>query len=788
MPYGLPVWFRWAGDARLATPRERSRGQIPHIPHSEGFPSRAVGLRTTGVDVPDIHLRSRLLPLLALLALTGACAHSNGARAPDRPKVVALDLKGTKQVKASDIKDKIVTTKTPWYERINPFGKRSYFDPNTWQADLKRIVRFYQARGFYEAHIESAQQEPKGENAVALEVTIQEGAPTRVTAVNVTGLEQVEQAHQTKALDDLPITQGTIFREEEWQTTKDQVQQRLHELGYAEAEAGGEVQVDLATHAAVVNLRVNTGPRYKFGNIFVATDASPQVNPRRIIEQAQGAVHKGDWYRESALSEAQARVFRMGVFGAVKVNRGAPDREERTVPIVVDVREAPFRSVRAGGGIGVDQARQEIRVLGEWTHRNFLGGLRKLTLTGRLGYAFIPTVTAAFRRVDTDDDGVADSPDPSASQGIVFQFSAQLEQPRFLARDLRLQTSLTVERDIQQAYSYIGGRGRVGVVWQPHPDLSLTPSYNLDVYRLTGNQYEGLKNQTPVPPIVLGCPAGTSSTSTCNIAVSYLEEFIEWNRRDDPIAPRRGYYASLSLQEGKKELLGGNFSFLRVLPDVRYYYTFGPRDRFTLAARVRMGTLLTPTHPDGTHEDSAIINRFFSGGGASMRGFNTQRLSPMNIINGSAEQPSDRVVPIGGNSLVETSVELRAKIIGDLSLAVFHDSGLAGLGSLTFGPHQDDVRLESGRLFGDYHYQAVGAGLRYSTVVGPIRLDVARRLNIGKPLPILDPTSSLTTLGGFGDCFGLGVKKDADNKNVESKYAGSPEGYCTFFLSIGEAF
>ena len=115
-----------------------------------------------------------------------------------------------------------------------------------------------------------------------------------------------------------------------------------------------------------MDLQVKPGPRYRFGNIFVATDANPQVAPAAHHRAGAGrGSRKGDWYSETALAEAQARVFRMGVFGAVKVNRGAPDREAGTVPVVVDVREAPFRSMRLGGGVGLDSARQEGRVLGE---------------------------------------------------------------------------------------------------------------------------------------------------------------------------------------------------------------------------------------------------------------------------------------------------------------------------------------------------------------------------------------------------------------------------------------
>src|SRR5262249_34007529 len=159
---------------------------------------------------------------------------------------------------------------------------------------------------------------------------------------------------------------------------------------------------------------------------------------------------------------------------------------------------------------------------------------------------------------------------------------------------------------------------RVGVVWLPHPNLTFTPTYNLEVYRLQGQR--GVGDQTPVPPLVLGCPAGTSLATTCNISVSYLEQVAEWNRRDDPIAPRKGFYTALALQEGGGPLQG-DFTFVRVMPDVRGYVTFGENDQFTLAARLRLGTLLTPFITNETGErirqESAVVNRFFSGGGAS---------------------------------------------------------------------------------------------------------------------------------------------------------------------------
>ncbi|XXF77189.1 BamA/TamA family outer membrane protein [Myxococcaceae bacterium GXIMD 01537] len=685
--------------------------------------------------------RSRLATLVLLL-LSSACATTRPQ--PEQPKVVALEIRGTEQLAEGDIKDRIVTTATPWWEPLWPFdGGPSFFDPNAWQADLRRIERLYQAEGFYQAHIVSSEVDPRGEDKVALQATVEEGGPTVIGDIQVTGLEDLPPDQKGFTLEVVPLNVGSVFREADWELTKELVQGRMRELGYAEAEVGGEVRVDVATQKATVDLQLKPGIRYRFGNIFVATDANPQVPPKRISEQAQGAIQKGAWYSESALAEAQARVFRMGVFGAVKVNRGAPDREAGTVPVVVDVREAPFHSLRLGLGLGLESSRNEVRAVGEWTNRNFLGGLRRLTVRGRAGYAVLPNV---FNRT---------------TDGPIVDITTEFEQPRFISRDLRLQTSVTVERGLEQAYAYLGGRLRGGVIWQPHPDFSIFPSYNLEVYRLSGQAVAG----EAVPPIVLGCTELSAASGPCNIALSYLEQVIVWDRRDDRIEPRDGFYAALALQEGGGPLQG-DFTFLRFLPDLRYYRSFGDARRLTVAARLRLGTLI----PLGTNKISSIVTRFFSGG-PDMRGFNSRRLAPQTAIS------EDETVPVGGNGLFESSLEVRYRVTERFVLAAFWDTGFVTAQRFDFA----NLDYISSNL-----YHALGVGMRYLTVVGPVRLDLARRLNIGPPLPVLDAGTA-----GFvpptNSCFGIGGTEPPPGM-PPAPFAGSPEGLCTFHISIGEAF
>jgi translocation and assembly module TamA len=199
------------------------------------------------------------------------------------------------------------------------------------------------------------------------------------------------------------------------------------------------------------------------------------------------------------------------------------------------------------------------------------------------------------------------------------------------------------------------------------------------------------------------------------------------------------------------------------MPDLRFFHSFGEARRLTVAARVRLGTLI----PLGSNKVSSIVTRFFSGG-ASMRGFNGQRLSPQTPIS------ADETAPIGGNGLFETSLEVRYRVTENFALATFWDTGAVTAQRFDLGAITNNL------------YHAVGVGMRYLSVVGPVRLDLARRLNIGPPLLIV-PSPGIEFLQPTSSCFGIGGGERPEDPPA-APYAGQPEGLCAFHISIGEAF
>ena len=727
-------------------------------------------------------------PRPLLLSLTLFCAGcATAPPTPDAQEVDAFSIEGEQQLKEGDLKEKVVTNESSWLPSWVPWlGHLEWFDPIAWQADLRRIQRFYEANGYYQARVvEDVVTETKPKH-VKLLVRLREGDPARVTSVNVVGLEALPPDMSRGVLEELPLNVGDIFLEDSWQQTKALLASRLRELGFAEVALSGEALVDVDGAKVDCALTVVLGTRYKFGKTFVATDPGAQVPPRLIADVASPDLVPGEYFSESAMADAQARVFQMGVFAGAKVNRGAPDREAGTVPVVIDVREAPFRSVRMGGGLGGDLVRQELRAIFEYTNRNvgfsrlFLKDSRldRLTLKAKLGIAVLPNVVEVFRSA------------PLSKWGPVWRVYTEYEVPRvFELRTLSFQGSVDLLRTLDNTYSYDALEGKVGFVWRPFTDVTIFPSLNLNGFLL----YAPLELRDTAPAGAMNCPVFPNAC-----IVSFLDVTAELDERDNKLEPKAGYYLSLDVAGGLSSTSRLR-PFFKVTPEVRGYVSFGKKKQFTLAGRGKFGLLLAPEN------DTPIVVRYFSGG-SNMRGFYNRRLSPQIAVPTLVSQEAPRcagqadcpkvqlpdftkgtTLPLGGAGLLEASVELRWAVSEDWILAIFNDWGLV-----------TEQPIGATTDWASSLYTAVGFGVRYRTPLGPIRVD------IGVRLPFFGAAQRVSNLAGtdngevkavqsspgcfFGVGSGLPVSDPYTYGATPGAYGGAPDNICSAHLSIGEAF
>lgn len=192
----------------------------------------------------------------------------------------------------------------------------------------------------------------------------------------------------------------------------------------------------------------------------------------------------------------------------------------------------------------------------------------------------------------------------------------------------------------------------------------------------------------------------TGDTVRRDFQVASINGGIFIDESDSVLDPRRGWRAEARLKPTYSISPDGpDVPYIRAVGQARAYLPLDENRRFVAAGRLRLGTLIGARAINVPGDD-----RFFSGGGGSVRGYGFQAIGPFDADD----------TPLGGRSLSEVSLEGRARVTDKIGAVMFIDAGNVSDASY---PRFDNFRA------------GVGVGVRYQTPAGPIRLDVATPLN-----------------------------------------------------------
>ncbi|MFY2762649.1 autotransporter assembly complex protein TamA [Arenimonas sp. MALMAid1274] len=173
--------------------------------------------------------------------------------------------------------------------------------------------------------------------------------------------------------------------------------------------------------------------------------------------------------------------------------------------------------------------------------------------------------------------------------------------------------------------------------------------------------------------------------------------WAQWTETDDVLYPRRARGLTMELRGGSTGL-GSDIDFVQVRAEGRFIHGFGRRDRLLL--RAELGTTISDQF-----ELLPPSMRFYAGGDNSVRGYGYQE------IGESLTDYRSRRYVYGGKHLVTGSVEYEHMFTRTWGGAAFVDAGDAF-------DERDDLDWQVG----------IGAGLRWRSPVGPVRVDVAHGL------------------------------------------------------------
>lgn len=256
-----------------------------------------------------------------------------------------------------------------------------------------------------------------------------------------------------------------------------------------------------------------------------------------------------------------------------------------------------------------------------------------------------------------------------------YMFGGTFTKPGFGTKDTDLIASVMAQRTVLKRYTQTSIEGKLGFTHRF--DETFSADFGAEVKQANFND---------------------AAFGSRDFTLAGVYGGLTYDSRDSKTDATEGIFAELTA-EPYYEFAFANPALL-LNAEGRTYFSFDADDRFVVAGRLRLGALLGPSIAE-TPPDKL----FFSGGGGSVRGFAFRSIG----INGPGGST------IGGKFLTEGSIEARVKVTDNIGVVGFVDAGYVTANGF--------VGFAEGARIG------VGAGLRYYTGFGPLRLDVAVPIN-----------------------------------------------------------
>jgi translocation and assembly module TamA len=259
--------------------------------------------------------------------------------------------------------------------------------------------------GYYQPTV-TGSLKAEGSNWVA-EFVVAPGPPVVLTdaSVTLTG-PGADEPFLRELLDAHPLLPGSQLNHATYDRLRDELQRRATANGYLDAHfTANELLVDPAALKATASLALETGRRYRFGEVIIDQDAIDGNLVKRLLR-----FHAGDWYDSMALLRTQFALDDTRYFQMVVVLPGDRDSEQLTVPVHIDARRNDRHKYTIGAGYDTDfGARARItwddRLLNRRGHRLHLETVVSQRAQSATATYIVPIGDPALEKAQVDLSG-----------------------------------------------------------------------------------------------------------------------------------------------------------------------------------------------------------------------------------------------------------------------------------------------------------------------------------------------------------------------------------------------
>jgi outer membrane protein insertion porin family len=629
----------------------------------------------------------------------------------ERPFLRDIEFAGNEKISSSELLEKI------------DLRLGGVYSPVDVQRAVEKIRDAYEDDGYFEVQVAPAVEKfSDGDVKVVFRVT--EGRRMTIDQITITGnkgltAEQIKGALETKERQYF-VLRGTVQRQR-LDVDIERIIALYNNHGYIQARVEShDFTVDRARARVTISIAVVEGPQYRIGEItFTGITLVPEPEVRRQLR-----IKTGDVFSRLALANSVDGVKALySTIGRASADVGPRTEQtaELKVNVVFEINEGPEVYVEriniAGNTRSQDKIlRREIPMVeGDlFTLQKLNRARQRLVNLGYFDKVDVGTQPGSSRNKIVINVDVTERPTGLFSIGggyssvDSFVGTIDLVQNNFLGRGLQvafriraggtsqhgtigitdpwfLDTPLSAGFDLYKQfrqyteydYETLGGGPRVSYpfwdYWRWHVG-----------YRLSQDKIDNVQAQAES---LLGDQVGTTITSMISTSLTR-------DSRDNTATPTSGGQTTLAVDVAG---LGGDNKYFKAIVSQSYFRPiwFG----HILSGRVEFGV-----GAGFGDEDLPAFERFYLGGPNSVRGWKYRQISPID----------DAGQKVGGTSEVLGNIEYIIPLPFGLRLAAFLDVGNAyGFGTTV----SDGVKW------------AAGAGVRWNSPFGPLRLDYGFKLN-----------------------------------------------------------
>ncbi len=596
-------------------------------------------------------------------------------------RIEKIEFEGNEGISDRKLKGVLATSERGLLSFITGSGN---LDREVLQTDAERLTAYYYENGYIDVRVDEPKIERK-EDGLEVTFKVEEGEVYHFGEVAVVG--ETLEGLQSEDFD-LECKKDDVFRPSRLRRDMNLVTDRYGDRGYAFVNVTPDTKIDPAAKTVDIGFRVVRGPEVYIDRIEVTgnTKTLDKVVRREMELEEQGK------FSGTKLRRSQERIQRTGFFQEANITTRKADAEDR-LDVLVDVREGNTGTFSAGAGIS---SGNEFLFNVSLSELNLFGRGQRLLLQADIG-TIRRNLTLSFTEPYLLDTQITAGVDV---------FNWELEFDEF--------TRGGTGGGLRFLYPFeaLGlDQLNLGLFAVPLIDTRLGLEYRIEQAEISGVSTDASS--------VIRAEQGTRLTSA-------VIPRIFRDTRNHPFDPTRGSLQDLSFEVAG---LGGDSQFLKLESRARWYVPVIESETF--------GELTFSTGWNfgygggyGGERELPLFERYFPGGINTVRGFRVRSMGPQvpvydQFLDESTNCPGGvkecaRIIRrdvIGGSHQLILNNELIFPLVRALGLkgVVFFDAGNAF--SVAEGIDVNEMRL------------AVGAGIRWLSPIGPLRIEVGFPLN-----------------------------------------------------------